>query len=105
MNLLLDNPQFWAILVGSIVPLGGYVINRMAPWVDESVKATVTVVLAAIATGLYTALDTSVFGFNEPTFQLVFSGIFAALMAHKILWKPARINEKLGAIEDVPEGK
>lgn len=105
MDLLLDNPQFWAILVGSIVPLGGYVINKVAPWVDESTKAIVQVLLAAVATALYTALDTSVFGFNEPTFQLVASGIFAALMAHKILWKPARINERLGAIEDVPEGK
>lgn len=105
MNLLLDNPQFWAIVIGSLVPLVTYVLNRYAPWVDESVKAFVLLFVTAVATGLYTALETSVFGWNEQTFQLVLSGVFAAFMAHKILWKPARINEKLGAIEDVPEGK
>lgn len=105
MNLLLDNPQLWVILIGSIVPLGGYILNKVGPWVDETTKAFVQVLLAAVATALYTALDTNVFGVNDDTLQLVLTGVVAALAAHKLLWKPARVNERLGAIEDVPEGK
>lgn len=105
MNLLLNNPQLWVIVIGSIVPLGGYILNKVGPWVDESTKAFVQVLLAAVTTGLYTALDTNVFGFNDDTLQLVLTGIAAALAAHKLLWKPARVNERLGAVEDVPEGK
>lgn len=99
MHLILKDQQLWVILIGSIVPLGGYVLNRISPWVSESVKGIVQVILAAIVGGLYTALDTSVFGFNQTTVSLVFSAVAAALVAHNFLWKPAKINTLLGATE------
>jgi hypothetical protein len=105
MHLILGNHQFWVILIGAIVPIGGYILNRLGPWVSESVKALVQVVLAAVAGALYVALDTNVFGFNEPTIQLVFSAVAAALLAHNFLWKPAKINEKLGATERTLTGE
>lgn len=105
MNLILGNHQFWVILIGSIVPLGGYVINRLGPWVSETVKGIVQVVLAAVVGALYAALDTNVFGLNEPTVQLVFSAVAAALMAHNFLWKPAKVNTKLGATERTVVGE
>lgn len=100
MNLLLGNTQVWVLLIGSLVPLVSYLLNRVAPWVDETVKAIVQVVVAAVAAGLFTALDTSVFGWNATTLQLVLSGVVAALAAHNWLWKPAKVNVKLGATEN-----
>lgn len=99
MHLLFTNDQLWILLIGSIVPLGGYVLNRLAPWVAESVKGVVQIVLAALAGALYTALQTSVFGWNEKTLSLVFSAVVAALFAHNLLWKPSKINTVLGASE------
>lgn len=95
-TLVLDNPQFAVLLIGSLVPLVGYVLNTYAPWVDEKVKGVVQVVVAAVAGGLYTALETKVFGFNSETAQLVFSAVLAALSAHHLLWKPANISSALG---------
>lgn len=99
MHLLLDNQQLWVVLIGSIVPIGGYLLNKVAPWVNETTKALVHVALAAGAGALYTALETSVFGWNEKTLSLVFSAVAAALFAHNLLWKPAKVNTRLGAIE------
>lgn len=96
-NLALPADQFWTLLIGSLVPLGGYVINYVAPWCDEKVKAIVQVLLAAIAGALYKALDTGDLGLNSETLQLVFSSVIAALFAHRLLWAPSGINLKLGA--------
>lgn len=95
----MKNAQIWVILIGAIVPLGGYVLNRVGPWVTETVKALVQVALAAVAGALYTALDTDVFGWNHETLQLVLSAVAATLIAHNVLWQPAKVNVKLGATE------
>jgi hypothetical protein len=102
MHLLLSNTQTWVILIGAIVPLGGYILNRFAPWTSETVKATVQVLLAAVAGALYTALDTSVFGWNGATLELVLSAVAAALFAHNLLYRPGKINTRLGATESAP---
>jgi hypothetical protein len=99
MHLLFTNDQLWILLIGSIVPLGGYVLNHVAPWASETIKGVIQVVLAAAAGALYTALETSVFGWNEKTLSLVFSAVVAALFAHNLLWKPAKVNTRLGAQE------
>lgn len=95
-HLALSNDQLWVFLIGTIVPLGGYVLNRLGPWASETVKAAVHVALAAIAAGLYTALETKVFGVNTQTLELVVTAVVAALGAHHWLWKPATVNTKLG---------
>lgn len=95
----MNNAQYWTVLIGAIVPLGGYVLNRVGPWVSETVKALVQVVLAAAAAALYAALNTSVFGWNDRTLHLVLAGVASALIAHKVLWQPAKVNVKLGATE------
>lgn len=100
MNLLFDNTQFWVLVLGSITPLAGYVFNKFLPWVDETAKAIFQVLLAAIVAALFTALDTNVFGWNQDTFELVLTGVVAALGAHNLLWRPAKVNVKLGAKEN-----
>jgi hypothetical protein len=88
--------QVWPLLIGGLVPLVTYVLNHYAPWVAEPIKALVMVVVSAIATALYTALATNVFGLNNSTLQLVLTGVGAALMTHRLLWKPAGIALALG---------
>jgi hypothetical protein len=105
MDLLVDNPQFWVLVIGAIVPLVTYVLNNVGPWVSETLKAGVLVVVSAAAGALYTAIGTDSFGWNEPTFQLVLSAVVGALMAHHWLWKPAKVNEKLGAVEATTPGE
>lgn len=102
MNLLLDNHQLWVMLIGGLTPLITYLINKVAPWTTETVKGAIQVIMAAVTGALYTALDTNVFGWNSTTAQLVISAIVAALMAHNWLYKPAKINTKLGATELIP---
>lgn len=100
MSLLLSTPQLWALVIGAIVPLGGYVLNAKLPFVvSEPVKAIVQVLLVTIATALYTALETHVFGFNASTLELVVTGVVGLLGAHNFLWKPAKVNAILGATE------
>lgn len=99
MNLLLGEHQLWVLLIGSLVPLVTYVLNRVGPWLSESVKAMVLVVVSAAAGALYTAIESPDFGWNLPTRELVLSAVVAALAAHNWLWKPAKVNTKLGAIE------
>lgn len=97
--------QIIILVIGSLVPLVSYVLNKYLPTTSESVKALVHVVVAAIAGALYTAVDTSVFGFNNVTLQLIVTAVVGALAAHKLLWKPAKINEKLGAVERTTVGE
>jgi hypothetical protein len=99
---LLENRQVVVLLIGSIVPLGGYVLNRLAPWASETVKGLIQVALAAVAAALYTALNTNVIGFNGDTLQLILTGVVGALFAHHLLWKPAKVNLKLGATDPSP---
>lgn len=88
--------QVWPVVIGALVPLATYALNHVGPWVTEPIKAIVLVVVAAVATALYTALATSVIGFNDATLQLVLTGIISALGAHKLLWHPSGISVRLG---------
>jgi hypothetical protein len=101
-TVLFPTDQLVVLLVGFFVPLVGYVLNRYAPWIDETVKATVQVALSAGAGAIYTAVADPSFGFNNVTLQLVLSAVVSALVAHKLLWQPARANVKLGATDELP---
>lgn len=89
--------QFWTLVIGSLTPLVGYLINTYAPWVSEPVKAAVQVALAALAAALFQLLDAGELAFNAQTLQLCFSAVVSALVAHKFLWLPSGIGPKLGA--------
>lgn len=101
-QLLLDNRQTLVLLIGSLVPMVTYVINRKAPWIDESVKGMIQVLVAAVAGALTIALDNGTLAFDRPTLQLVGSSVVAALVAHNFFYKPSKINKRLGAIETEP---
>lgn len=96
MHLLLSATQIVVFAIGSLVPLVTYVLNHYAPWADEKVKGVVTVVVAAIAAGLYQALDAGHLGFNATTLQLVLTAIVGALAAHNWLYTKSGINLALG---------
>ena len=94
-QLLFDNDQLWVLLIGSIVPLGGYLINKVMPWKKETVKAITQVVLTSIAANI---------GGFVPFLQQAFSATVAGLFAHNILWKPSNVNIKFGAIPTPTQG-
>jgi hypothetical protein len=102
-QLLFDNDQFWVLLIGAIVPLGGYFINKIMPWKTETVKAITQVVLTSIAATGYSALATDIGGFT-PFVQQAFSATVAGLFAHNILWKPSNVNIKCGAVPTPVQG-
>jgi hypothetical protein len=96
-QLLITGDQLWVLLIGSIVPVGGYFINKVMPWKTETTKAIVQVVLTSIAGVLFTSLATDVGGFTDFVEQ-AFSATVAGLFAHNILWKPGNVNIKFGAV-------
>jgi hypothetical protein len=106
-QIVISDHEFYVLLIGSIVPLGGYLSNAGSEWLlggsrlgalvkSQSFKGLMQVVLTAIAGYLYTALSTDVHGFVNIS-QGAFSAVVAALFAHNILWRPANVNVRLGA--------
>jgi hypothetical protein len=95
-QLLISGDQLWVLLIGSIVPLGGYWINKVMPWKTETSKAIVQVVLTSIAATLYTMVATDI-GSLTSFVEQAFSATVAGLFAHNILWKPGNVNIKFGA--------
>ena len=103
LDLLFSDYQVWVLLIGTIVPLGGYILNKYLPIIEEPAKAAVQVLLAVVAGALYTALDTNVLGFNDATLQLVLTAVVGTLLSHKLLWKPAKVNVLLGSEKEGKE--
>ena len=95
-DVFLPEDQFWVLVIGSIVPVFGYLQNKLWPDMGESFKGIVQVALTAAVGALYTVVATDVTGFDEIA-QQCFSAVVAALLAHNILWKPANVNVKVGA--------
>lgn len=95
--MLLHSTQLWVLLIGTVVPLVGYLANHYGPHVDEKAKAIVHVALAAAASAIFEQLDKGSIGFDATTAQLVLTGVVAALGTHHLLWKPSEIATALGA--------
>lgn len=96
METLLPDAQLTVLVIGLLVPLAGYLLNYVAPWIDERVKGIVQVVVAAVAAALYQAVEAGNLGLNDVTLQLVVTAILGALAAHKLLWLPSGISTSLG---------
>jgi hypothetical protein len=104
-QLVLPNQQFWVLLVGALVPLAGYVINRFMPWRSEQVKGIVQVVLLAVGGVAYTVIfGDDIEGVGD-FLQECFTAIVAGLFAHKTLWAPSGINFVFGASRPEAEVK
>jgi hypothetical protein len=95
-TLVVPQAQLWTLMIGAFVPLVTYVINHVGPWVSEPIKGFVLAVAAIIASALYTALDTNVFGFNAATLQLVAASVLMAFLTHALVWKPSGVSTALG---------
>lgn len=97
--------QVGVLVVGALVPLVTYALNHFAPWVTESIKAVVLLVVSAAAAAIYTAIATNVLGWNDATLQLILTGIVSSLGAHGLLYRPAGINVRLGGGTNAPARK
>jgi hypothetical protein len=86
--------SLWALGVGALVPLVTYVLNRYVP--TEPIRATVLLVVAAIAGALTQLINAGSIGFDTATLRYVISAVLAALAAHHLLWRPGRVNAALG---------
>jgi hypothetical protein len=88
--------QTWALILGAVTPLFTYVLNHVGPWLSEKTKALVLLVISGAVGAVYTAIETSTFGWNDSTVQLVLTAILGAFGAHALVWKPSGINSALG---------
>jgi glucose uptake protein GlcU len=95
-QLVLPSQQVWVVLIGALVPLLGYAINKWGPWKSEQVKGIVQVVLAALGGVAYSVVFGDVKGADSIVQQSI-TAVVAALFAHKTLWAPSGINLKFGA--------
>ena len=100
-HLALPTDQLWTLAIGALVPLVTYALNHFAPWTSEPIKALVLVVAAAVAGGVYQALQAGQVGFNGTTAQFVLTAVIAALSAHRLLWVPSTVSQRLGGGSDV----
>jgi uncharacterized membrane protein YeaQ/YmgE (transglycosylase-associated protein family) len=88
--------QTWALILGAVTPLFTYVLNHLGPWLSEKTKAVVLLVVAGVVGAVYTAIESSTFGWNDSTVQLVLTAILGAFGAHALIYKPSGINSALG---------
>lgn len=96
-TLALPADQMWVLLIGTLVPLLTYKINHLGPHTSEQVKGVMHVVVAAVAAGLYEAINGGHVGFDQATLQYVLTAVIAALGAHRFLWSPSGIAASAGA--------
>lgn len=95
--MLLHSSQFWILLIGALVPLPVYLLNKYAPWASEQFKSIVHVVLAAAAGVIYVAASNGPsVDFDAHTFEAMLTAVVGALGAHAWLWKPGGISTQLG---------
>jgi hypothetical protein len=67
--------SLWALGVGALVPLATYVLNRYVP--TEPIRATVLLVVAAIAGALTQLINAGSIGFDTATLRYVISAVLA----------------------------
>lgn len=96
-TLVLPPAQLYAVLIGLVTPLIGYITNakfwKAAP---EQVKTVVQLFITTVTSAIYVAAATPTFGWNNSTLQLIVTTVVAGLAAH-FGYRATGINQKLGA--------
>src|SRR3954453_22391860 len=105
MPPVVSTPSLPVVVLGAIVPVFTYVLNRIPGYgaFPEPAKAFVQVLLVAVATGAYQAATNHGLGVNRTTLGYMLTAIVSALYAHGYLWKPADVNNVVGgpAVRDL----
>lgn len=97
-SLLLTSTQFYAAVVGALVPGVTYLLNHYAPWTSDQVKSIVLVVVAAAGGAITQLVDSGgSLAFDTNTLQVVGSAMFLAFVAHQTFWKPTGFAAALKA--------
>lgn len=96
-ELVLSSTQFWAAVIGAIVPAFTYLINHYAPWVSEPAKATFLLLASAAAGALFNLLDTGGLAWNVRTLEVVATAVVMAFAAHVGFYRPSGIHAVLKA--------
>lgn len=101
-GLALNQVQLYAIVIGALSPVVGYVLNAgfvKQVWarVPEPVAALVHVLVAAVGAAIYQAAETGSLGFNDATLQVLLTAVAAAFAAHGFVWKPSGVQASLAA--------
>lgn len=95
--MLLSGDQLAVLLIGAFTPLAGYVVNYIAPWTGEKVKALAQVALAALGASVYQIIDQpGGFEWSLETRQFIATAVVGALAAHGFLWRPSEVSTALG---------
>lgn len=95
--MLLHSSQLWILIIGTLVPVPTYLLNKYAPWADEKTKAIVHVVFAAAAGVIYQAASSGpTVSFDSHTFESALTAVVGALGAHQWLWKPSTVSAAAG---------
>lgn len=94
---LLTSTQFYAAVIGALVPGVTYVLNHYAPWCSDAVKAIVLAVVAAGAGAAAQLLDAGALALDTNTLQVVGTAVALAFLAHAGFWKPSGLAALLKA--------
>ena len=98
--MILSQIQMWIVVVGIFSPLVAYVLNskllrRVWASLPEPIAGMIHLLVAAVAAGVYEAVETSQFGWNAITEQYVLTAVVAAFVAHGVIWKPVGVQAVL----------
>jgi hydrogenase/urease accessory protein HupE len=96
-TLALSEMQMWIVVVGILSPIVAYALNnkllrRFWANLPEPIAGMIHLLVAAVAAGVYTAIETSQFGWNAVTEQYVLTAILASFLAHGGIWKPVGVQ-------------
>lgn len=98
--LILSQTQLWIVLIGIFSPILSYLLNNKVLrkfWegLPEPVAGMIHVLVAAVAAGVYAAVETNQFGWNDVSLQYVVTAVVAAFLAHNMGWKPIGVQAVL----------
>lgn len=94
---VLPYDQFYALVLGAVVPLITYLLNHYGAWTTEPVKSVVTLLVSAAVGAAYRLLDAGELNFDTQDLQVIATTVVGTFAAHVAFYKPAEISAKLKA--------